>query len=71
MNEVTMALSMKDVKMTGTAGNVSAELKAGVREPVVEESVPLGLRGYVQRYFDGIGPRGPDVSGSGTTADKQ
>jgi hypothetical protein len=59
MNEVMMVLSMKDVTMTGDVGDVGgAQLKGGVREPVVEESVPLGLRGYVQRYFNGIGPRG-------------
>ncbi|HUW58078.1 MAG TPA: hypothetical protein VMZ92_15680 [Planctomycetota bacterium] len=57
MNELMMRLSMKDVKMTGTAKDVEARFTPQPRQPVVEEHVPLGLRGYVQRYFEGMGGR--------------
>ncbi|KPJ55698.1 MAG: hypothetical protein AMS16_03825, partial [Planctomycetes bacterium DG_58] len=57
MNEVMMRLSMQDVKMTGTAKDVEARFSPQPKDPVVEETVPLGLRGYVQRYFEGIGGR--------------
>ena len=57
MNEVAMRLSMKDVEMTAKAANVPAKFTPSTREPVAAETVPPGLRGYIQRYFEGLAPR--------------
>jgi hypothetical protein len=73
MTELVMRLSMKDVTMTGTATDVKAEFGPVAREAVVEETVPLGFRGFVQRYFEGIGPKpsaAPAESPGKTTENK-
>ncbi len=57
MSEVMMRLSMKDVEMKVTAVDVPAKFTPGRRDTVVEETIPPGLRGYVQRYFEGLAPR--------------
>ena len=54
MNELMMRLSMEDVRVVGKAASVPPKFTEQKRDPVVEETVPLGLRGYVQRYFEGL-----------------
>lgn len=55
MNELMMRLSMENIEMKGKPVNIPARFRVQSREPVVEEMIPLGLRGYVQRYFKGLG----------------
>ena len=57
MTEVMMRWSMKDVEMTAKAVDVPVSFKAQPRESALEETIPPGLRGYVQRYFEGLAPR--------------
>ncbi|HUV40035.1 MAG TPA: hypothetical protein VMY39_10495, partial [Planctomycetota bacterium] len=55
MNELMMRLSMDEFPEIAAPTSVPASFTEQKREPVVEETVPLGLRGYVQRYFEGLG----------------
>ena len=57
MNELMMRFSMKDITMTGTAKDVKVGFSEQKRDPVVQETIPHGMRGYVQRYFAGMGGR--------------
>ncbi len=68
MTEVMMRLSMKDVEMTAKAVDVPTHFSPQAREPVAEETIPPGLRGYVQRYFEGLAPRqAPQAPAEGGT----